>query len=120
MSYRILLVEDESALLALLKRFLERNGHTVQACLCAEDAQSFVAPNAASFPDILIVDHTLPGISGSELAVAALKACPTLRCLLCSGYPLDLTAIPPTLRPRVTILQKPYLPAELESAIGRL
>ncbi len=120
---RILLVDDEKALLALLKRHLERCGHSVVDALSAELARvalsSAAEPNVWQ-PDILIADETLPGDPGSQLARELLERFPGMLCLLCSGYPLSLDTLPEAMRSRAAILQKPYMPAALERAITDL
>jgi DNA-binding NtrC family response regulator len=118
-SLRILLVDDEAALLGLLKRHLERAGHSVVACLSAEQALAAVeGPDWR--PEILITDETLPGIFGTALAAALLDRFPRLLTLLCSGYPMTLATLPATLRVRTAILAKPFLPAMLDRAILEL
>lgn len=113
---RILLVDDEASLLTLLKRHLEREGHSVVACLSAE--QALAAVHGPDWhPELLITDETLPGISGTALAAALVERHPRLRTLLCSGYPLSLQALPSALRPCAAILQKPFMPAMLDRAI---
>ena len=122
-SLRILLVDDEKALLALLKRHLERSGHSVVDALSSELARSALsgAPDTGAWqPDILIADETLPGDPGSLLAQQLLERFPAMLCLLCSGYPLTIDILPEALRPRAAILQKPYMPAALERAITEL
>ena len=113
---RVLLVEDESSLLALLKRHLERVGYSVVACDSAEAALDVVRRPEWE-PQVLVTDETLPGITGSSLAGTLLVRFPMLTCLLCSGYPISLDSFPVALRPRTAILQKPYMPAALEQAI---
>jgi DNA-binding response OmpR family regulator len=117
---RILLVDDEKMLLALLRRHLERAGYSVVGALSAELALEAIATPAEPgwAPDVLIADETLPGESGTSLAVALLERNPRLVCLLSSGYPLTLDAVPEALRPRAAILQKPFQPPALEAAIG--
>lgn len=116
---RLLLVDDEKALLGLLKRHLERVGYSVVACLSAELAVEALADPAWQ-PDILVADETLPGETGTALAITLLGRDPRLMALLCSGYPLSIEALPEPLRARVAILQKPYMPAMLEQAIEEL
>ena len=111
---RILLVDDEKMLLALLRRHLERAGYAVTGALSAELALEALPEGE---PDILIADETLPGDTGTTLAVNLLERFPRLVCLLTSGYPLTLDPIPPVLRPRAAILQKPFQPPALEAAI---
>jgi len=116
---RLLLVDDEKALLGLLKRHLERAGYSVVACLSAELALEALAEPGWQ-PDILVADETLPGESGTALAITLLTRDPRLVALLCSGYPLSIESLPGPLRRRAAILQKPYMPAMLEQAIGDL
>ena len=116
---RILLVEDEKALLSLLQRHLERAGYSVVACLSAELALEAIESPGWQ-PDLLIADETLPGESGTNLAILLMNRFPRLVALLCSGHPLFLESLPQPLRPRAAILQKPYLPAMLQSAISDL
>lgn len=117
---RILLVDDEKALLALLKRHLERAGHSVVDALSAELARAALDATDSWQPDILIADETLPGDSGSQLAAELLGRFPAMLCLLCSGYPLSLESLPAAGRSRAAILQKPYMPAALEKAVDEL
>jgi DNA-binding NtrC family response regulator len=119
---RIFLVEDEPALLALVGRQLERDGHAVTRCGSAEEAREAIAAGAA-WPDVLVVDETLPGESGSAMAGDWLTKVTGMGCVLCSGYPLSLDLLPEPARGRAVILQKPYLPAMLREALeaaGRL
>ncbi len=119
LALRILLVDDEAPLLVLLKRHLERGGHAVTACISAELA--LLALESYDWRlDVLIADETLPGLSGATLAAALLARFPHLVCLLCSGYPLSTAALPDAVRSRAAILQKPFLPAMLDSAIEEL
>lgn len=114
---RLLLVEDEAALLALVGRQLERDGHAVTRCASAEEARAAVAAGG-EWPEVLIVDETLPGESGSALAGAWLVERPGMGCVLSSGYPLSLELLPEAVRGRAVILQKPYLPAMLREAVA--
>ncbi|MBI2686497.1 MAG: response regulator [Acidobacteria bacterium] len=122
MTTRILLVDDERALLQLLKRSLERAGYSVVACDSAEAAMEVLqSPPAGGWaPDILIVDEGLPGESGTKLAVRLLARYPAMRCLLCSGFPLSLDLLAAADRWRAAVLQKPYMPPALETAVAAL
>ena len=63
---RILLVDDEPTLLALLLRQLERDGHSVVAALSAEMALQALESTDWK-PQLLIADQTLAGLSGSDI-----------------------------------------------------
>lgn len=62
---RILLVDDNADTMAALGILLELEGHEVKTAQCGPDALSIVE----SFtPDIALIDITMPGMNGLELA----------------------------------------------------
>lgn len=63
MSYKILIVDDEPMLTALLCDHLGDNGYITFAANSAEDAVSL--PEKA--PDLILLDINMPGINGLEL-----------------------------------------------------
>lgn len=81
----VLLVDDEANLLRVLKRGLELAGFTVTAVADAAAATAALA-DAATRPDILVTDLSMPGASGIELAREARAARPDLPVLLCTGF----------------------------------
>ncbi len=82
---RILLVDDEPALVALGQRQLERMGYRVRAFTSPSDALAIIAADPADL-DLLITDLTMPGMRGTDLARAALALRPDLPILLSTGY----------------------------------
>ena len=64
MKPRILIVEDESALVALLRYNLEREGHVVDE---AADGQEALVKVAEEKPDLILLDWMLPQLSGLEV-----------------------------------------------------
>jgi DNA-binding NtrC family response regulator len=67
--------------------------------------------------DAIVTDFSLPGMSGDELAVRALKQQPGLGVVVASGYEtLPSTANRPELRHAVA-LRKPYNEAALAGAL---
>ena len=65
MTASILVVEDESAIQALIGANLKRAGHDV---LMALDAESALRQIGQALPDLILLDWMLPGMSGIELA----------------------------------------------------
>jgi two-component system phosphate regulon response regulator PhoB len=65
MSARILVVEDEPAIQALISVNLKRAGHEVIAALDAESARRHVDE---ALPDLILLDWMLPGSSGLDFA----------------------------------------------------
>jgi two-component system phosphate regulon response regulator PhoB len=64
MSARILVVEDEEALCALLDYNLRKEGFAVSLCRDGEDAIATVTDEK---PDLLLLDWMLPKVSGIEI-----------------------------------------------------
>jgi signal transduction histidine kinase/CheY-like chemotaxis protein len=71
---RILVVDDESAVLEALEALLEREGHEV---LRASDGEAALRRAEAERPDIILLDLHLPGLSGFEV-VGRLRQVPGL------------------------------------------
>lgn len=109
---RILLVDDEPTLLALLRRYLERGGHAVALSETAEDAlQTF--QESGPF-DLVVADLTLPGMNGEELIVKLRELTPGLPAILSSGYAHE------THLAGARFLQKPFLPNALGDLVTEL
>jgi len=64
MKARILIIEDDEAILAFLKRGLTYDGYEVET---AEDGQTGLAIARGNMPDLVILDIMLPGIDGIEV-----------------------------------------------------
>ena len=110
---RILLVEDETALLRLMERYLGRRGYETLACERGDDAwKCFTEPE--SHFDLAIVDRILPDCDGEVLLDRILKADPKLQAIVCSGA-LDSGRFRNV--DRVRYLQKPFLPRMLGEAV---
>ncbi len=62
---KILVVEDEPAIQALIASNLKRAGHEVTSAADAESAQRQIKQ---ALPDLILLDWMLPGMSGIELA----------------------------------------------------
>jgi len=110
----ILLVDDDLLIAASTQALLEDLGHRVVEAHSAKEALDLVESGLA--PDLVITDHAMPGMTGTELAVTLRARHPSLPILLATGYqelkegqPLDL--------PR---LSKPYNQARLSTEIARL
>jgi len=65
MGVRVLVVDDDARVRALMRRALAAAGHEVVAC---EDAQSGLAAICEQIPDVLCLDLQIPGTSGVQIA----------------------------------------------------
>ncbi len=82
---RILFVDDEVTLVHMTRIMLERLGYRVTAHHSSREALAAFTDNPHLF-DVVITDHTMPGMTGLELAQRLLALRPELPIILCSGY----------------------------------
>lgn len=115
-SRRILIVDDEQALLRLISICMKRSGHESVCCGSAAEVRLL----DGSGWDAAIVDLGLPDTEGPSLILELLDHHPHIRVLASSGSPFDLDAIPGHYRSRVAFLAKPYLPQNLIEALDAL
>ena len=76
MAYRILIVDDEIEVVAMLQSFLQRNGYQA---LCAFDGAEAIS-KAAEQPDLILLDINMPQMDGIEVckAIREVVSCPIL------------------------------------------
>lgn len=111
---RVLVVEDNLDAQFLVGEMLQAFGHQVEALSRGEDAPALLA---ASHFDVLFTDVGLPGISGVDLARAALRRQPGLHIIFASGFGDTLTR---HVEFAATALQKPYDMEQLKQALDRI
>ncbi|HXA67061.1 MAG TPA: response regulator [Bryobacteraceae bacterium] len=116
---RILLVEDEPALIQLLEKYLRRLGYEVEAYSVSKDALNSFERAPQSY-DLVIADLGMPDIPGDTLLTRMLEIRPELRILICSGSPFFLASLPKALEKQVAFLQKPFVPKMLAEAVAQL
>jgi DNA-binding NtrC family response regulator len=115
----ILVVDDEAPLVRLMQAFLERSGYSVEAFTNAADALNRFKAEPDLFR-IVVTDITLPDTPGDELAITMARLNPSVRVLLCSGYPFAVDSLPEDVRPRFAMLDKPFLGNMLTGAVAEL
>ncbi|WP_417915792.1 PAS domain-containing protein [Candidatus Electronema sp. JC] len=87
---RILLVDDEPSIVHISDAILSTLGYHVTAEMDSVAALERFKSDPAAF-DLLLTDQTMPGLTGSELAKAALQMRPDLPVILCTGYTAALS-----------------------------
>jgi len=85
---RILLVDDETLLVEMLKKMLTRMGYHVTAKISGTEALEAFTSHPEKF-DLVITDLTMPGMSGVELIQKLLTIRPDISVILCTGYNRD-------------------------------
>jgi len=109
----VLLVDDEELVRASTADMLTDLGYSVVEASSAEEALQIVEGGLA--PKLLVTDHLMPGMSGTDLAREVRRRLPEVSALIVSGY-ADVEGIAPDL-PR---LEKPFRRADLADRLARL
>jgi CheY-like chemotaxis protein len=84
-SERVLLVDDEQAILTMEKKMLERLGYQVTSHTSSIEALEAFRNDPEKF-DLVITDMAMPNMSGDKLSVELIKICPDISVLLCTGF----------------------------------
>jgi PAS domain S-box-containing protein len=108
----VLLVDDEPLVRASTADMLTELGYEVVEADSGQDALALIDVRV---PDIVITDHLMPGLSGTDLALVLASERPGLPVLIVSGY-ANLDGLPPDL-PRLT---KPFRQADLAACVAKL
>ena len=119
---RVLIVDDERALLPLLERYLRKLGYA-PACFhepepAIEAFRAAALDNSARF-QLVMTDLTLPRVSGEELAKVVLAEDAAVCVVVMSGYPYSTQNFSGPERERVTFLQKPFMATQFQEAVAR-
>ncbi|EJJ26775.1 hybrid sensor histidine kinase/response regulator [Rhizobium sp. CF142] len=111
---RILAVDDDGLVLINTALMLEDLGHTVFEAMAGADALDILRRESV---DLVISDHAMPRMTGSQLAVAIRNEWPDMPIILATGFaeiPEGAEVID------VPRLGKPFSQAQLAEAIGRV
>jgi CheY-like chemotaxis protein len=108
-----LLVDDEELVRASTAEMLMDLGYEVVEAGSAEEALN--AMSQGLMPDLLITDHLMPGMTGTELVRRVRETRATIPALLVSGY-AEVEGVAPDL-PRLT---KPFTQADLAASVTDL
>jgi len=118
-SGRILVVDDEDAIVDMLGRLLPRRGYEATCFTSPIEALNRFRQDPDAF-DVLITDRTMPGMTGDALIAEMHAIRPALPVVLCTGQGHDvgdesLRASPPL----VQHVGKPFELSELLRAVER-
>lgn len=107
---RLLVADDEAPIRDVLRTALELEGHRVR---CVEDGEAAIAAAAEEDFDVVLLDLTLPGLSGVESLAEIRRARPGVGAVLMSGY--DESQLPH----EEIFLAKPFTLDGLADAVRR-
>lgn len=112
---QILVIDDDADIAALVALKLELDGHAV---VQASDGHDGLALAHADPPDVLIVDWTLPGLSGPEIC-ARLRQNPLFAktwLIMLTARPMDVTSVAAAGADEV--VAKPFSPRHLSERVS--
>jgi PAS domain S-box-containing protein len=113
----ILVVDDEEAVLDVMRRFLEMAGHQVHGALSGAEALAHLGKGPAV--DLVILDLLMPGEEEAATFHRLRQRLPQVPVLLCTGL-LQLSQSPDLLRAGAAgILRKPFRMSELWDAVNQ-
>jgi len=112
----VLVVDDEEMLAALASKLLIRLGYTTQSATTSAQALEMVRTEPSRFA-VVITDHTMPGITGLQLASQLRDIRPKLPVMLMSGYNLSLTTDRVVASGISNVLHKPFTLHSLGTAV---
>ena len=110
----ILLVDDESAVLGMVRVMLESEGYRVHAAHSAKDAIA-IAQELRCGLNLLLTDIMMPVMDGHDLITTIRQLCPRVRTMAMSGFVPDY----PRERDYV-VLHKPFTRDELLAAVKQI
>ena len=108
-----LLVDDEDVVRASTADMLTELGYAVVDAGSAEEALRLL--DCGLVPSLVVTDHLMPGMSGTEFAREVRRRLPSTRALVVSGY-AEVEGVAPDL-PR---LVKPFRQADLAASLATL
>ena len=113
----ILVLEDDTAVLELLERLLEVQGHSVLTARSAAEADTLLSQRRLA-PDVLLADIMIGGDNGVDYARQLKSRMPSIRIVFMTGL---AHRAPNALRSGLgPVLHKPFSVHELFRAIDEL
>ncbi len=113
---RILLADDDAAMLDLVCRALTADGHTVTAATDGQEALDRSMTTAEPF-DVLVTDLQMPGLDGITLAERLITANIGLRVVLMSGFQGDLARADQLKHNGARFIAKPFTLEQIRAEI---
>jgi two-component system, sensor histidine kinase and response regulator len=124
---RVLAVDDEPGMRTGIDRTLRRfsvtlpdlEGEVAFALEAVDSGEAALARIEASPPDILLLDHKLPGMSGLDVLHELAESKRDILTIMITAYASLDTAIAATKRGAYDFLAKPFTPEELKAAVRK-
>jgi len=119
LSGTILIVDDDSAVREVVERILEYAGIAVMTAESGTAALELFATHSDEISAV-VLDHTMPGMVGTEVCDQLRQINATVPVLFSSGHPEEHVLTEQTSTGPMAFLKKPFRPAELLSKLEEL
>ena len=116
MSFRILIVDDESRIRHNLRRLLERQGNEIAEA--ADGGEALRSMHASPF-DLVIMDIRMPGMDGLEALARIRRIDPKIPVIIMTGHGSTETAIEATKRGAFEYHLKPFDLEQMRDSVQR-
>lgn len=116
---KILVVDDEEMILSLATKILTRQGYEVISAYSGEEGLTLYAQQPDQI-DLVMLDLSMPGLSGFETLRRARKIRSELPCIISSGQLADRDGTPDDLLKGLYFLQKPYRADQLSDLVSKI
>ena len=122
---KVLIVDDEEHIVALMRFILEKSGHTVSSVGNGQEALRVLGVDpldeAAALPDIVVLDVMMPIMDGYTAAVA-IRNCPRTASLpiLVVTAKGDMRHLFEAMPSVAGFFEKPFDPKDLRAAIAKI
>jgi len=114
---RILLVDDNKNVLAVISDFLTITGYAVRE---AKNAQGAIEVVKEELANLALIDLRMPGMNGINLMLSLKKTNPHIPVIIYSGYPSMDTAIEAFKKGADDYVTKPFFLEELKASIDQV
>jgi two-component system, cell cycle sensor histidine kinase and response regulator CckA len=113
---RLLIVDDELAILKLVTRILATDNYEIASAQSGEAAADLVAAPDFRGLDLLVTDLLMPGMNGRQLGVLVRQRFPNVRILYVTGFADTLFQDLQELAEGESFIEKPFGPEGLLEA----
>lgn len=118
-SERIMLVDDEQAILETLGALLSAKGFQISTFDNGEAALNAFAKNPDKF-DLIVTDMTMPKMTGEKLSLSVLEIRDDIPIIICTGYHENFTESKAMKAGIKKYIQKPVVSSDLSKIIREL
>ena len=115
----ILLVEDETVIIEMNSRMLQRLGYRVIATISPAEAIALARQHREELR-LLLTDIIMPEMNGYDLSKAITTDHPEIKVLFVSGYTANVISRQGVLPEGMNFLQKPFMKRELATKLHRI